>query len=169
MPADLQNLSVLLLDDHRFMQQILRMMLQGLGVKKVVVATTTEEAIAHLDRDHFDLIMTDFRLAEDLTGADFARLVRASRSGSDRFVPIIACTADTTPRVVQQLRDAGVDEVLGKPVSAQSIWNKIAAVVNQRRRFVVAPQFFGPDRRRREIPLSGSSNRRKTVPRIPEN
>ena len=41
------------------------------------------------------------------------------------------------------------DEVLAKPVSAQSIWAKLMAVTNARRRFVSAPQFFGPDRRRR--------------------
>jgi hypothetical protein len=43
----------------------------------------------------------------------------------------------------------GADEVLAKPVSAQSIWTKLMAVTNARRRFVSAPQFFGPDRRRR--------------------
>lgn len=147
-PVRFDTLAVMVLDDHRFMQQVMRMLLVGLGVKTVVAASTVDEAITKLDADRFDLVFADYRLG-GASGADFTRLARASRSGSDRFIPIIACTADTTPAVVRELRDAGVDEILGKPVSAQAIWRKLTAVVNSRRSFVAAPDFFGPDRRRR--------------------
>lgn len=158
MPAKLDNLTVLVLDDHRFMQHVLRLILQGLGVRNIVSAEGCDEAIRRLANDHYDLIITDYRL-DGPNGADFTRLVRAAHEGVDRFVPIIACTADTTAEVIRDLRDAGADEVLGKPVSAERLWMKITAVVNARRKFVAAPDFFGPDRRRRAAPRKGEERR----------
>lgn len=152
MSRQLERLSVLVLDDHRFMQQILRAMLQGLGVRKIVIASAVSEATDHIATERFDLVLADFRLEGASTGADFVKLVRAACERTDRFVPIIACTADTTPAVIQQLRDAGVDEIIAKPLSADALWKKIAAVVNNRRSFIATTHFFGPDRRRRDLP-----------------
>ena len=158
--ARLDTLSVLLLDDHRFMQEVLRAILFGLGVKHVTSVGDVEEAVRVFEAKPFDIVITDYRL-DGATGADFVKRMRASRADEDRFVPIIACTADTTPRVVRELRDAGVDEVLGKPVSPHEIWVKLTAVVNSRRQFVTTPQFFGPDRRRMSKAAPGAGERRK--------
>ncbi len=156
----ISTLSVLVLDDHKFMQQVMRAILVGLGVKDIVTVTEAAEAARLLRWKEFDIVFTDYRLYEQggVTGADFVKLVRASRKG-DRFVPIIACTADTTPQVVKEFRDAGVDEILGKPVSAKAVWTKLAAVVNARRPFVEAPDFFGPTRRRVAHPRTGAERR----------
>jgi two-component system, chemotaxis family, chemotaxis protein CheY len=155
----IENISVLVLDDHRFMQQVMRMILSGLGVRKVACVSTVEEALNTLAVEPFDIVIADYLLGGP-TGAEFTRLARTTRSGSDRFVPIIACTADTTPKTIQELRDAGADEILSKPVSPQAIWRKMTAVVNARRRFVNAPDFFGPDRRRRTLePPKGAERR----------
>lgn len=160
MTGRIDALSILVLDDHRFMQEVLRAILHGLGVKNVTCISTPEDAIRILESRTTDLIIADYRLDRS-SGAEFAKLVRASHA-DDRFVPIIACTADTTPRVVKELRDAGVDEILGKPVSSHAVWAKLTAVVNSRRRFVAAPDFFGPDRRRMaKSPPGGGGDRRK--------
>jgi CheY-like chemotaxis protein len=144
----IDSVSVLVLDDHRFMQQVMRLILNGLGVRKVVCVSSVDEALTVLGTETFDIVIADYLLGGK-TGAQFTRLARTTRSGGDRFIPIIACTADTTPKTIQELRDAGADEILGKPVSPQAIWSKITAVVNARRKFVSTPEFFGPDRRRR--------------------
>lgn len=152
------NLSVLVVDDHRFMQQVIRMMLNGLGIKEVTPALTVDEGIRILASQSFDIVIADYLMGTK-TGAEFTRLARAEYFGGKRFVPIIACTADTTPRTVAELRDAGADEILCKPVSPRSLYNKMAAVTNMRRQFVTAPNFFGPDRRRRELPVRGGERR----------
>src|SRR5690349_973979 len=142
------------------MQEVLRAILHGLGVKNVTCISTAEDAIRILETWPTDLIFADYRLDRS-SGAEFAKLVRASHA-EERFVPIIACTADTTPRVVRELRDAGVDEILGKPVSSRAVWTKLTAVVNARRNFVNAPDFFGPDRRRRRQPANRPALDRRT-------
>jgi two-component system, chemotaxis family, chemotaxis protein CheY len=151
--------SVLVLDDNRFQQQVLRMILMGLGVKDVVGAKDVDEALGIMSERRFDLVIADYRLGGK-SGADFTRLVRGAHEGGDRFIPIIACTSDTMPEVIRELRDAGADEILGKPVSALSVSAKIDAVTKARRRFVSSSDFFGPDRRRQSRgPGSGTERR----------
>lgn len=152
--------TVLVLDDNRFQQQVLRMILIGLGVKDVAAAKDVDEALQIMSEKKFDLVIADYRLGGK-SGADFTRLVRGARDGAgDRFIPIIACTSDTMPEVIRELRDAGADEILGKPVSAQSVATKIDAVINARRRFVSSSNFFGPDRRRQSrSPAAGVERR----------
>lgn len=159
MSLKIEIVSVLVLDDHRFMQQVMRLILNGLGIRKVVCVETVDEALEKLATESFDIVIADYMLGGK-TGAEFTRLARTSRSGGDRFIPIIACTADTTPKTIQELRDAGADEILGKPVSAQALWAKMTAVVNARRKFVSTPEFFGPDRRRRNTEAPGGAERR---------
>ena len=154
------DLSVLVVDDHRFMQQVMRQMLNGLGVRKVTPALTVDEGLQILSCQSFDIVIADY-LMGTRSGAEFTRLARSEHSSGDRFVPIIACTADTTPRTVKALRDAGADEILCKPVSPRMIWTKVVAVTNARRRFVTAPDFFGPDRRRQERYMRPADDRRK--------
>jgi CheY-like chemotaxis protein len=151
--------SVLVLDDNRFQQQVLRMLLIGLGVKDIAAAKDVDEALQILSEQKFDLVLADYRLGGK-SGADFTRLVRGARGAGDRFIPIIACTSDTVPEVIRELRDAGADEILGKPVSSQALAAKIDSVINARRRFVSSSNFFGPDRRRQSRgPQSGVERR----------
>lgn len=154
--------SVLVLDDHPFMQQVMRAILSGLGVQKVVPAMDVDEALDVIRNTQFDLVIADYRLGAK-SGAEFTRLVRGARDGADRFMPIIACTADTMQKVINELRDAGADEILAKPVSPRTVCNKINAVVHARRKFVSAPNYFGPDRRRRSLQPASGLERRTTV------
>ncbi len=160
MPLNVGDLSVLVVDDHLFMQHVMRLMLGGLGVRRVTAAFTVDEGLHVLSRQTFDIVIADYLMGTK-SGAEFTRLARSEHFSGDRFVPIIACTADSTARTVQELRDAGADEILCKPVSPKMIWTKIVAVTNARRQFVTAPEFFGPDRRRRERYMRPAEDRRK--------
>jgi CheY-like chemotaxis protein len=156
----IDGISVLVVDDHKFMQQVMRLMLNSLGLRKVTSAACVDEAMFHLCTEWFDVVIVDYRL-DGTTGAEFTRLARAAHGGT-KFIPIIACTADTAPETIARLRDAGVDEILAKPVSAQAIWTKLMAITNARRPFVAAPGFFGPDRRRRRKDVPTDRERRST-------
>lgn len=147
------DICVLVLDDHRFMREVIRLMLGTLGIRRVLASGSVDEAMAMLAHEKVDVVIADYRLGGE-TGAEFIRLVRGLQ-GHARFVPLIGCTVDTLPATISEMRDAGADEVLAKPVSAKVIWTKLMAVTNARRNFVSAPDFFGPDRRRRaEIVLT---------------
>lgn len=152
------DICVLVLDDHRFMQQVIRLMLGSLGIRRVIAASNVDEAMVMLAHEKVDVVIADYRLGGE-TGAEFMRLVRGLQ-GHARFVPLIGCTADTSPATISAMRDAGADEILAKPVSARVIWAKLMSVTNARRNFVSAPDFFGPDRRRRRADAALKEDRR---------
>ena len=151
------DICVLVLDDHRFMREVIRLMLGTLGIRRVLASGSVDEAMAMLSHEKVDVVIADYRLGGE-TGAEFMRLVRGLQ-GHARFVPLIGCTADTSPATISEMRDAGADEVLAKPVSARVIWAKLMAVTNARRNFVSAPDFFGPDRRRRRAEVLTTDRR----------
>lgn len=155
----LSNLRVLIVDDHFFMRTIWRTILMGLGVHHVAEASDAAEGFQLLNAQGFDVIFIDYHLG-DLNGAEFSRLVRTSPDILDPSVAIIGCTADTRKSIIAELLNAGVDEVLAKPVSSQAAYAKLYAVCEQRRRFVRTPTFFGPDRRRRDDPKYKGPERR---------
>ena len=151
------DICVLVLDDHRFMREVIRLMLGTLGIRRVLASGSVDEAMAMLAHEKVDVVIADYRLGGE-TGAEFMRLVRGLQ-GHARFVPLIGCTADTSPATISEMRDAGADEVLANPVSARVIWAKLMAVTNARRNFVSAPDFFGPDRRRRRAEVLTTDRR----------
>jgi DNA-binding response OmpR family regulator len=56
---------------------------------------------------------------------------------------------------VHNARDAGANEFVVKPFSAKTLYAKIRAIVDNPRPFIDVPRaFFGPDRRRRTIPVA---------------
>jgi hypothetical protein len=57
------------------------------------------------------------------------------------------------------MRDLGISEVLAKPVSLDSLCNLIDGLIAKPRQFVESGRYFGPDRRRREIPYRGGERR----------
>ena len=74
------------------------------------------EALAALDQDCFDLILTDCHMPT-MNGFEMAREIRAreSASGFSR-IPIIAITADAVGHDRHKGIDVGMDAYLTKPV-----------------------------------------------------
>ena len=56
-------------------------------------------------------------------------------------------------------RDAGVDEFIAKPVTAKALLARINSIVNHRRPFIRTGRYFGPDRRRKNMPFDGPEKR----------
>jgi len=104
-----------------------------------------------------DLILSDW--SHDLDGIDFIHRIRLAADSPDPFVPIIVVTAKSTLKNVFEARDAGMTEFLAKPVSAQTIYNRICATIEHNRPFVRTTSFFGPDRRRRKGTFGGPERR----------
>ena len=58
----------------------------------------------------------------------------------------------STMRRIAEARDAGVNEILAKPVTVRGVLSRISEVIENPRPFVRTPDYFGPERRRRADP-----------------
>ncbi|MCG8443211.1 MAG: response regulator [Caulobacterales bacterium] len=162
----LEDVTVLVLDGHRHMRAIIRTLLRGFGARNLVECESIDEAIAALEVSAIDVALVDYYVGEQ-HGSNFVRAVRKLDQNPHRFMPLISCSASTTMDVIRDMTDAGVDEFLIKPLSARALWQRINIAMEDRRHFVRAPNYFGPDRRRRKDSYEGE-NKRSQPPKYVE-
>jgi two-component system, chemotaxis family, chemotaxis protein CheY len=156
-PAGLQ---VLIVDDNEHMRTILQAMLRSLGVQRLREASDGAEAFEILKEWAADLVIVDFRMAP-VDGVTFARRVRSPES-PNRNLPIMMLTGHSEATRVAEARDAGVNEFIAKPLSPRILVQRLNSVVTQERPFIEAPDYYGPDRRRRADPEFKGPFRRQT-------
>jgi CheY-like chemotaxis protein len=162
MDRGLERLNILLVDDNHHMQNIVKTILRGFGVKEICEADNAAEAFALVRTAPFDLIITDFAM-EPVNGCEFTKLVRTASDSPNHFVPVIMLSAYAERSKVEAARDAGVTEFCAKPVTAIELYRKVCAVVNTPRSFVRTSVYFGPDRRRRKTGAYKGEERREAL------
>lgn len=117
--------TVLTVDDLPHDRQLIAAFLEKRGFD-VRSAASASAALASIDDDMPDLILTDLRMPE-MNGAEMVTAIRdhEERARLSRM-PIIALTADTVPESRQRLLEAGCDEVLFKPYRFSELLEIIA-------------------------------------------
>lgn len=155
---DAAHLTVLIVDDSQHFRRILRLVLRNLGVLKVVEAMDGAAAFECLKTDLVDIIITDLEMAP-VDGISFTRQVRNIEISPQPFVPIIMLTGHTQREWIVEARDAGVSELLAKPLTPLSLKRRIESVVKNPRSFVQIGQQCLPDRRRQEKSFVGNDLR----------
>jgi DNA-binding response OmpR family regulator len=70
-------------------------------------------------------------------------------------------TALTERHNIEAARDAGVSELLAKPVSSDALFKRIVNMLDNPRPFIRVGDYFGPDRRRHYSEFLGEERRSK--------
>jgi two-component system chemotaxis response regulator CheY len=141
-------LKILLVDDNHHMRMLLSEILKAIGVRHIHEASDGAQALQMMKSHGVDIVMTDLSM-QPLDGIDFVRLLRRSPDSPNQMCPVIMITGHSTVARVQEARNAGVNEFLAKPLNARSVIERIGQVIDHPRSYVKAPDYFGPDRRRR--------------------
>ncbi len=164
MPYDLSRLQILVVEDSAFMQRILRDLLKAIGVSALNIRMVADgpAALSVLRDMTPDIIVCDWQLP-GMSGLELIRKLRDPKAGPNAYVPIILCTAFTHRERMEAARDAGVHEILAKPLKAEDMYARIASIIETPRPFIRAPGYFGPDRRRQDLPYDGPDKRQNTV------
>ncbi|WP_269502732.1 hybrid sensor histidine kinase/response regulator [Burkholderia sp. IMCC1007] len=117
--------TILVVDDDRDVLAGMQTLLRAWG-HAVVAAQSIERAIelATSHRAELDMIVTDFRLAGHVTGAD---VVRAVLRTTGREIPAIIVTGDTSPAGIHAASSSGFS-VLHKPLDPQEMQMLIDAM-----------------------------------------
>lgn len=158
---NLKNLKCLVVDDNANMRSLLRTILATLGVrrKNIIEAFCVENALNELKADEIDLVITDWKM-EPVSGIDFVKLLRDEKSSPNPFIPIILLTGYTELERVLEAMDAGVNEFLAKPISPKELYVRILSIIENPRPFIKTATYFGPDRRRQDLPFEGPDRRK---------
>jgi CheY-like chemotaxis protein len=144
------ELRFLVVDDHENMRHILGAVLRGYGFTEVRECGDGASALKLLLYFRPDIVITDFSMPE-VDGIAFAQNIRALDDPL-RYVPIILVTGHASATLVLTARDAGVNEVLAKPVTGRNLADRIRRIIEEERVHVTTADYVGPDRRRGQHP-----------------
>lgn len=157
---NLRRASVLVLDGNPQALDLMRQILAGFGVRSIHVAETAKDARALFNTHVLDLVIVD-PLFNDGSGYEFMRWARREEDAANRCVGVIAAMGHQTLTNVRMARDAGANLVVAKPLSPDVLLRRITWVAREKRSFIVAPGYVGPDRRfKNEGPPPGINGRR---------
>ena len=147
----LMTVKILLVDDNPHMRMLLTQILRAIDVRQIHEASDGAEALQIMRGTNIDIVFTDLTM-QPLDGIDFVNLLRNSPDSPNQMAPVIMVTGHSTVRRIAEARDAGVNEILAKPVTARGVLSRISEVIENPRPFVRTPDYFGPERRRRADP-----------------
>jgi len=158
--ADLKPLEILLVDDNKQFRSMTAAILQAAGCRNIRESADGASALQSLQERPCDMAIVDYKMSP-IDGVEFTRLVRNNTGDLDTFLPIIMMTGHSARQKVMAARDAGVTEFVTKPFTAKALLDRIHAVIHNPRPFIRTENYFGPDRRRKQLPGYVGPLRRK--------
>ena len=118
-----RKLRILSVEDLKDNQEIITLILSGAG-HRVDCAGNGGEAITLHGMNAYDLILMDMQMPV-MDGIEAARRIRHS-DHPRHDIPILAMTGNTQPDRIEQLRSAGITDVIGKPFRKADLLQKVA-------------------------------------------
>ncbi|TMQ75770.1 response regulator [Candidatus Accumulibacter phosphatis] len=112
---------VLVAEDNAVNQEVVAAMLASIGVNHTLVSNG-RAAIAQLAQEHFDLVLMDCQMPE-MDGFDATAAIRSrQREGTlDRYLPVVALTANAVEGDRERCLAAGMDDYLSKPFTREQL------------------------------------------------
>jgi two-component system chemotaxis response regulator CheY len=122
------SLRVLVVDDQTSVRQMTRLTLEQIGVKLIHEAANGNEAVEKATLQPLDLIISDYNMPE-MDGLGLLRSIRGHPSA--RRVPFILVTGRGDRELVVKAAQAGANNYVVKPFTADILRTKIEQVIGK--------------------------------------
>ncbi|MBS1189365.1 MAG: multi-sensor hybrid histidine kinase [Rhodocyclaceae bacterium] len=122
---------LLVAEDNAVNMMVIQGILGKLGYDRVDTALDGLEAVAAMEKDHYDLILMDCQMPR-MDGYEATRYLRAA----GMKVPVIAMTANAMGGDREKCLEAGMDDYLTKPI----VVDRLAAAID---RWLTSPSSLG--------------------------
>lgn len=142
-PVAFSRATILVAEGDRGLRRTLRDVLLGMGFPSIILAGTMAEAMRQIVEQRPSVVLLDHKLP----GGDGLLLTRRLRRDKDDL-PIILMAQAPDMALVAAARDAGVNEMVVKPVSMEGLVLRLMHVLKAPRAFIRSASYLGPDRRR---------------------
>ena len=114
-----EDLRVLIAEDVHINQMVIRKMIENLGVSQVDIAENGEEAVAKSGERVYDIILMDIQMPV-MNGVDASSQITKQRN-RDKKPVIIAVTANVMKTNLEEFKEAGISDVLSKPITQENL------------------------------------------------
>jgi CheY-like chemotaxis protein len=143
---EIRKLRVLIVGGRAASVQILRTVFSMMGLRQIQAVPESARAIDALRSQRFSAIFCD-ALAEPYKNMPFPLAARRVPGILNPMTPLFVIYSEARKSQVEFARDSGATDVFARPISAATVERKLRAALATPRSFIVAPDFFGPDRR----------------------
>ncbi len=147
MPYQLQDVSILIVEDNKPMAQLTQSILLTFGFKNIDIAPNGQVGFEMFCSKNHDLVLSDWMM-QPMDGITLTKLIRNNPKSPNQFVPIILVSGFSEKPRIFHARDTGVTEFLVKPFSARDLYRRVSHIIEKPRQYIRSEDFFGPDRRR---------------------
>lgn len=127
--VDFDDLSVLVIDDSKFIRDTVRRILRSIGVSKIRMAPNGMVGLKMVSEDQFDVVLCDLSM-EPINGMRFVEFLRKHENAKLRDLPVIILTMHNEQEIVKKAIEQGINGYLLKPVSIKSIKERIEQVLS---------------------------------------
>jgi two-component system chemotaxis response regulator CheY len=178
----LKKIHILIVISSYQAADLIKQIFENIGFKSIYIAYSAIDAISLLKTVRVHIIVADAELetkgidfsspsadddALNLMGVKFMRSLRHSLKSPAPFTPILILIDSPNSEAILAARDAGVNEIIVKPIEAKVFFERIINLIDKPRIYITADTYKGPCRRRKDVgPPSGMEERRKRDIRV---
>ncbi|VAV98575.1 hypothetical protein MNBD_ALPHA06-568 [hydrothermal vent metagenome] len=141
-----EEAQVCLFDAAHHNLMVTRASLVEIGFTKISLFTDFSEFTTAIAKTSYDLIIAEGHNAGGAIG-DLMRKIRSGELGDNPFVVTLITSWARKSEHLQELVNAGIDDILLRPFSTSQLQSRLGALVSNRKEFVVTGDYVGPDRR----------------------
>jgi two-component system, chemotaxis family, chemotaxis protein CheY len=146
---DYSQLRVLIVDADNFTRSIVKNVLEELGFQSENIHETGSgvDGLELLRVKTAHIAICSKRMGS-IDGVEFVRTIRDPEQCSAPGIAIIFCSQQLNKTLVEEIREAGVNEVIAKPITIGAVQSRIQHIFEKPRPMVTIKDYVGPDRRR---------------------
>lgn len=122
----------LVVDDFPTMRRIVRGLLMQTGYVTGTIdeAENGEEALRRIQAGGIEFVVTDWNMPQ-MQGIDLLRHIRASENPAISSLPVLLITAEAKKENILAAAQAGVNGYIVKPFNAQTLKEKLDAIMER--------------------------------------
>lgn len=122
-----EELNVLVVDDSLTARKHISRVLKNMGIEQLTEARNGVEAMALINENFYDLIVTDYNMPE----MDGQELVKRVRGGSNQAsIPILMVSSEEDDSRLAAVQQAGVSAICDKPFESDTVKKLIEGMIN---------------------------------------
>ncbi|MBI3015579.1 MAG: chemotaxis response regulator CheY [Candidatus Tectomicrobia bacterium] len=121
------NMKVLIVDDFSTMRRIMKNLLRQIGFTNIQEADDGTTALQLLKTDPVDLVISDWKMPK-MSGLDLLKAIRGDNQL--KAIPVLMVTAEAKKENIVEAVQAGVNNYIVKPFTAETLKEKLEKVLN---------------------------------------